>query len=223
MSSGEQRAHQIGRLDTQHIHDLSRFLVEREYALIERHRFHARNRLKATQVGHRQGGLAVHRGADIEHVRGSVGDGPVYPGLHALQNAEQGEGHTDLQKNQRRSYGLAPDAVPEERQELHAAVLPCRHIPSRYGVAQAAGGISRKVTPRGPRRAFTDIPTSLRRSGSQRHLRPESRRKSSELSPIPTPVRTEVSGRRVRALSVSNIIFNYQYIISILQIQSRQW
>ncbi len=45
-------------------------------------------------------------------------EGLVDPGLHALQNAEQGESHADLKENQRLSCGRRPQRTVRTIAEL---------------------------------------------------------------------------------------------------------
>ncbi len=109
----------VARGQCQREHRLGRLLIGAEEAIRERHLLHAGERLQAIEVGHRQRRSAEIGGPDEQQIRARLGDGLIHARLQSLQDTEQGEGHRDLQENQGRAPGLAPDARPDEGEVFH--------------------------------------------------------------------------------------------------------
>jgi hypothetical protein len=105
----------------------------------------ARDRLDALEQAERkridEAQAAVHQ----QQVGACLGDQVLDPRFHALEHAEEREGHAHLKKNQDATSGLAPDAGPDQGQESHA-VLGTGKIPRRraFRCAAATAGFAKR-------------------------------------------------------------------------------
>src|SRR6185437_16081547 len=140
--------------------DLSRFLVGPEQSVGERHRLHSGNAAEALDVGKRQRRSTEVGGAHEQDVRAGSGDGVLDTRLQALQDAEQGEGDSDLQEDQSGTAGFAPDTGPQEGKVFHAVLSMT--APADSTRMRRRGGRLRDGPPVLPDQASTVRPRAVR-------------------------------------------------------------
>jgi hypothetical protein len=111
------------RLGCKARHELRGLLVRTAEADAIRDARDARDGLQGLQVSERQRITERDAAGNIQAVCVRAGNRLLDAGIETLQHAEQREGAHDLQQHEDGASPLAPDAGPDERQELHSSSL----------------------------------------------------------------------------------------------------